>query len=66
MSDRRRFLRVFAVLAVFSLVNLVRMIGRPSFETIRPVDAVQLVGTGMCLGAAIFALVLFLKSPRSS
>jgi hypothetical protein len=66
MSDRRRFLRVFAVLAVFGLGNVVRMIGRPSLETIRPVDAVQLVGTGMCLGAAIFALVLFLKSPRPS
>jgi hypothetical protein len=65
MSDRRRFLRVFAVLAVFGLVNIVRMIGRPSFETLRPVDAVQLVGTGMCLGAALFALVLFLRSPRS-
>ena len=66
MSDRRRFLRVFAVLAVFGLGNLVRMIGKSSFETIRTVDAVQLIGTGMCLGAGILALVLFLRSPRSS
>lgn len=66
MSDRRRFLRAFFVLAVFGLGNLVRMIGKPSLETIRAVDAVQLIGTGMCLGAAILALVLFLRSPRSS
>jgi hypothetical protein len=66
MTDRRRFLRMFVVLVVFGLGNLVRMIGKPSLEAIRPVDAVQLIGTGMCLGAAILALVLFLRSPRSS
>jgi hypothetical protein len=57
---------MFAILAVFGLGSLVRMIGRPTFETIRPVDAVQLIGTGMCFGAAVLALVLFLRSPRSS
>lgn len=66
MSDRRKFLRMFAILAIFGLGSLVRMIGRPSFEAIRAVDAVQWIGTGMCFGAAILALVLFLRSPRSS
>jgi hypothetical protein len=42
------------------------MLGKPSFETIRQVDAVQLIGTGMCFGAAMAALILFLRSPRSS
>jgi len=66
MSDRRRLVRIFVILAVFGLGSLVGMLGKPSFETIRPVDAVQLIGTGMCFGAAIVALVLFLRSPRSS
>ena len=38
----------------------------PGGGEIRAVDAVQLIGTGMCLGAAILALVLFLRSPLSS
>jgi hypothetical protein len=66
MSDRRKFLRMFVILVVFGLGSLVRMIGKPSFETIRAVDAVQLIGTGMCFGAAVLALGLFLRSPRSS
>ena len=66
MSDRRRLVRIFVILAVFGLGSLFSMLGKPSFETIRPVDAVQLIGTGMCFGAAIVALVLFLRSPRSS
>ena len=65
MSDRRRFGRVFFVLLVFGLVSFFRMLGKPSLETIRTVDVVQLIGTGMCFGAAIVALVLFLRSPRA-
>ena len=65
MGERRRLVRIFVILAVFGLGSLFSMLGKPSFETIRPVDAVQLIGTGMCFGAAIVALVLFLRSPRS-
>ena len=66
MNDRRRLLRIFFILAIFGLGSFLSILGKPSFETIRPVDAVQLIGTGMCFGAAIVALVLFLRSPRSS
>lgn len=66
MTDRRRFVRIFFVALVFGLMNFFSMLGRPSFETIRTVDVVQLIGTGMCFGAAIVALVLFLRSRASS
>jgi hypothetical protein len=66
MSERRRLARIAAVLAVFGLASLFRMLGKPSFETVRLVDAVQLIGTGMCFGAAIVALVLLLRGPRYS
>jgi hypothetical protein len=66
MSERRRLIRIVVILAVFGTGNLFSMLGKPSFATIRPVDAVQLIGTGMCFGVAIVALVLFLRSPRSS
>jgi hypothetical protein len=66
VTDRRRLFRVFFVLLVFGLANFVRMLGKPGLATIRTVDIVQLIGTGMCLGGAVVALVLALKAPRSS
>ena len=58
MSERRRLVRIFVILAVFGLGGLVSMLGKPSFDTIRPVDAFQLTNTGLCFGAAIVAPVL--------
>ena len=58
MSNPQRLLRVAVVLLAFGLLSLTR-IDRPSLEAIRAVDAVQLVGAGMCFGAAILALVLW-------
>ena len=57
MSSRRESLRVVFVLATFGLLSLFSMLARPSLATIRAVDIVHLVGTGMCLGGAIVALV---------
>ena len=57
MSSRRESLRVVFVLAAFGLIGLCSMLGRPTLATIRAVDFVHLIGTGMCLGGAIVALV---------
>lgn len=38
------------------------MLTRPSLASIRAVDVVQLIGTGMCLGGAIVAFVGYLRS----
>jgi hypothetical protein len=55
MSSRRDSLRVAFVLAAFGLLSLISMVARPTLATIRAVDFVHLIGTGMCLGAAIVA-----------
>lgn len=55
MSSRRDSLRVVIVLATFGLLGLCSMLARPTLATIRMVDIVHLVGTGMCLGGAIVA-----------
>jgi len=57
MSSRRESLRVVFVLAAFGLLSLFSMLGRPTLATIRAVDLVHLIGTGMCLGGAIVAFV---------
>jgi hypothetical protein len=64
MNDRRNFLRVFFVLGAFGLMSLLAVITRPSLADIRTVDIVHLIGTGMCFGAAIVALVWYLRSSR--
>jgi hypothetical protein len=64
MTDRRRFFRIFIILLAFGVMSVLRMLGRPSLANIRPVDIVQLVGTGMCIGGAVVALVVGLSSPR--
>ena len=63
LTDRRRFLRVFFVLLAFGLLSFGRVLDRPSLATVRAVDIVQLMGAGMCFGAALFALVVALKTP---
>ena len=57
MSARRESLRVVFVLATFGLLGLCSMLARPTLATLRAVDFVHLIGTGMCLGGAIVALV---------
>ena len=58
MNDRRKFFRIFFVLLAFGVLSLLRTLGRPSLANVRAVDIVQLIGTGMCLGGALVALVL--------
>ena len=62
MLERRRSLGMSGLLTVFGTLSLLRVLGRPSFAAVRGVDAVQLIGTGMCFGAAIVALAFFLHS----
>lgn len=57
MSSRRESRRVAFVLAAFGLLSLSAMLTRPTLATIRAVDFVHLIGTGMCFGAAIVAFV---------
>jgi uncharacterized membrane protein YcaP (DUF421 family) len=61
VNDRRRFFRIFFVLLAFGVLSLLRTLGRPSLANVRAVDIVQLIGTGMCLGGAIIALVVGLS-----
>jgi hypothetical protein len=57
MSSRRHSYRVVFVLAAFGLLSLCSMLTRPTLSSIRAVDFVHLIGTGMCLGGAIVAFV---------
>jgi hypothetical protein len=66
VNERRRLLRVFFVLTAFGVISGFAMLGKPSLEHVRLVDAVQLIGTGMCFGGAIVALGFFFRGPGGS
>jgi len=66
MNDRRGFLRIFFMLAVFGVMSFLGMLSRPSFANIRAVDVVRLIGTGMCFGGAMVSLGAYFHGRRSS
>lgn len=59
MNNQRALLRISFVLAAFGTVSLMAMLSRSSLSSIRPVDLVHLIGTGMCFGGAIVAFVAY-------
>lgn len=66
MNTRSRFPRIFFVLIIFGLMNLLHMLSSPDWANIRGVDIVRLIGTGMCFGAAIMLLVAYFRDHHSS
>ena len=61
MNDRRSPRRIFFGLAAFGAVSALSMFTRPSLASVRAVDIVHLIATGMCFGGAIVALVMDLR-----
>ena len=57
MTGTRTFHKIGFVLIGFGLASLFALIGRPTIAGVRMVDIVHLIGTGMCFGGAIVALV---------
>jgi hypothetical protein len=51
---------------IIGSVGLMNLMHQPRFETYRTVDVVQLLGTGLCYGVALVALIVLLRGPRAS
>jgi len=64
----RRNVLVSAVFVpiIIGSVGLMNLMHQPRFETYRTVDVVQLLGTGLCYGVALVALIMLLRAPRGS
>ena len=50
---------------IVGLAGMVHFMSQPRFAAIRSVDVVQLSGSGMCFGVALFALIALLRTPRA-
>ena len=51
---------------IIGSAGLMNLMHQPRFETYRTVDVVQLLGTGLCYGVALVALIMLLRGPRAS
>lgn len=61
MTMKRPGAAVFICLS-FGAVSLLNMVLNGRLEALRAVDVVQLIGTGMCFGAAVVGIVTILRN----
>ncbi len=67
MNNRRSFApKVFVPLFIASLglAAFSNMASSSRFATFQMIDVVRLIASGMCLGAALAALLIFFGGPR--
>jgi hypothetical protein len=60
--ERRRRLVPIWVPVLLGLMSLSSMLSRPRIALLHGSDIVQMIGTGMCFGVALAALIAFLRS----
>jgi hypothetical protein len=46
--------------------GLIHLANQPRFALIQTVDVVQLLGSGMCFGVALFAVIAMLRGKRGA
>ncbi len=64
--NRRGLGAVIVVLIIIAATEFSNIAKNPRFDQIRTVDVVGLAGCGACIGVALTAAILMLKSKRSS
>jgi hypothetical protein len=65
MQQRKSLISAVMVPLVVGVVGMAHLMSQPRFATFRSVDVVQLTGSGMCFGVALFALIVLLRTPRA-
>ena len=65
MFQRKSLISAVLIPLIVGLAGLMRLMSQPRFAAFRSVDVVQLTGSGMCFGVALFALILLLRTPRA-
>jgi hypothetical protein len=65
MQNRKPLAAAIFIPVLIGSIGISNIAGKPRFETFHAVDVLQLIGSGMCFGVALFALVLFLRGRRT-
>ena len=66
MNSRKTLTSAIVVPLIIGIVGLVTLMEKPRFAAFHSVDVLQLVGSGMCFGVALAALIALIRGPRSS
>jgi hypothetical protein len=64
MRNRKRAFP-FLVPLMFGLLSLSIVLSRPTVQSMRAVDIVELIATGMCFGAGLVVFVFFLRDHKA-
>lgn len=65
MFNRKPLGSVIFILIIIGSIGLMNLMHQPRFETYRTVDVVQLLGSGMCYGVALVAIIMLIRGPRT-
>ena len=65
MLNRRSLISTVVTLLIVGTIVMANFVSQNRLAAIRSVDVVQLIGTGMCFGVALFALIIFFRTPRA-
>jgi uncharacterized membrane protein YccC len=65
MLNRRSLISTVVTLSIAGAIIMANLVSQNRLAAIRSVDVVQLIGTGMCFGIALFTLILFFRTPRA-
>jgi hypothetical protein len=66
MLKRKQLAMAILIPVLVGASGLVHLMSQPRFESIRAVDVVQLAGSGVCFGVALFAAIVLLRSKRDA
>jgi hypothetical protein len=66
MRNWRQWVATSSAALFMGAVNFNNVARKPEFQTLPTIDILQLIVTGMCLGAVIGLTAIFLRGPRSS
>jgi hypothetical protein len=66
MQSRKTLLPAIFLPLVIGFVGLTHLMEQPRFQSFHNVDILQLIGSGMCFGVALFALLMLIRRPRVS
>jgi hypothetical protein len=64
MLQRRSLISAVMVPLIVGVAGLAHLMSQPRFAAFRSVVVVQLIGSGMCFGVALFALIVLPRTPR--
>jgi hypothetical protein len=66
MLKRKSLTTAIVVPLLIGWVGLFHLMQQPRFSTYRTVDVVQLLGSGVCFGVAMVALMMLVRGSRNA